>query len=102
MSFTGQEVNGNVYDDVHYRLTELKQQRDRIVNGKQIAYMTPSSVRLVIGTRVLAMFTEETKKQNHPYYPGIVGESPHIGNKYRFTYACFILIKIDQQFVSDI
>ncbi|XP_049824476.1 histone-lysine N-methyltransferase eggless isoform X2 [Aethina tumida] len=80
----GQEVNGNVYDDVHYRLTELKQQRDRIVNGKQIAYMTPSSVRLVIGTRVLAMFTEETKKQNHPYYPGIVGESPHIGNKYRY------------------
>ncbi|CAH0548832.1 unnamed protein product [Brassicogethes aeneus] len=79
------EHEGTIYAEQMYRLTELKQQKDRLVSGKQIAYMTPCAVRLSIGTRVLSVFKEDTKKtRTYPYYPGVVGEAPYDGNKYRY------------------
>lgn len=72
-----------------YKLIELKQQKERILNGKSLAYLTFSRVRLPVGTRVISVFKEinnvgETKKPRHdPYYAGVVAEQPFEGNKYR-------------------
>lgn len=85
----GSTYNGQTYETTHYRLIELKQQRERILTGKNMAYMTFSKVRLPVGTRVLSVFKElsnagDVKRPRHdPFYPGIVAEQPVEGNKYR-------------------
>lgn len=71
-----------------YKMVELKQQKERVLNGKNIAYLTFSKVRLPVGTRVISVFKElnnlENKRPKHdPYYAGIVAEQPFEGNKYR-------------------
>lgn len=54
-----------------------------------MAYMTPSKVRLPVGTRVISIFKEmsttgDIKKPRHdPLYAGIVAEQPVESNKYR-------------------
>ncbi|KAJ8953721.1 hypothetical protein NQ314_007331 [Rhamnusium bicolor] len=86
----GTAYNGQNYEIAHYKLVELKQQKERLLIGKNIAYMTFSKVRLPVGTRVISVFKElsnigETKKPRHdPYYAGIVAEQPFEGNKYRY------------------
>ncbi|KAK9874154.1 hypothetical protein WA026_002510 [Henosepilachna vigintioctopunctata] len=71
-----------------YKLIELKQQKERVVEGKSIAYIKCSSTRLRVGDRVIAVFKEismgETKKRSNPYYPGIVAEPPYEANKFRY------------------
>lgn len=71
-----------------YKVVELKQQRERVLIGKNLAYMNHSTVRLPVGTRVISMFKElnnigEKKTRHDPYYAGIVAEQPFIGNRWR-------------------
>ncbi|XP_074026625.1 histone-lysine N-methyltransferase eggless [Leptinotarsa decemlineata] len=86
----GTPHNGITYSTNFYRLIELKQQKERLLSGKSIAYLSFSKVRLPVGTRVISVFKEtnnmgETKKPRHdPYYAGIVGEQPFEGNKFRY------------------
>ncbi|XP_044762836.1 histone-lysine N-methyltransferase eggless isoform X2 [Coccinella septempunctata] len=69
-----------------YKLTELKQQRERVVGGKNIAYINPCPTRLRVGDRVIAGFKEGSgaNKKANPYYPGVVAEPPYEANKYRY------------------
>ncbi|XP_045465394.1 histone-lysine N-methyltransferase eggless isoform X2 [Harmonia axyridis] len=69
-----------------YKLTELKQQRERIIVGKNLAYFNACKTRLRVGERVIAVFkeTNEAKKRSNPYYPGVVAEPPYEANKYRY------------------
>lgn len=69
-----------------YKLTELKQQKERIVGGKNIAYISSCPTRLRVGDRVIAVFKEnsDVKKRSNPYYSGIVAEPPYEANKYRY------------------
>lgn len=71
-----------------YKVVELKQQRERVLIGKNLAYMSHSKVRLPVGTRVISLFKElnnlgEKKTRHDPYYAGIVAEQPFVGNKWR-------------------
>lgn len=70
-----------------YKVVELKQQRERILSGKSLAYMYHSKMRLPVGTRVISMFKELNSvgepKRHDPYYAGIVAEQPFVGNKWR-------------------
>uniref|UniRef100_A0A6P7FBF2 Histone-lysine N-methyltransferase eggless n=1 Tax=Diabrotica virgifera virgifera TaxID=50390 RepID=A0A6P7FBF2_DIAVI len=82
--------NGKVYPTTLYKLVELKQQKERLINGKYIAQLHHSRERLlIVGTRVISVFressTDEMKKsRTDPYYAGIVAEQPFEGNKYRY------------------
>ncbi|RZC42438.1 Pre-SET, SET, and/or MBD domain containing protein [Asbolus verrucosus] len=82
--------NGQPSTGTLYKVTELKQHKERIVDGKNIASMKHSKIRLETGTRVIAVFKEigptgEVRKARHdPYYPGIVAEPPVAQNKYRY------------------
>jgi histone-lysine N-methyltransferase SETDB1 len=74
-----------------YKVLELKQHKERFVDGKSIASMKHSRVRLETGTRVIAVFKEigsagevRKTKRHDPYYPGIVAEPPVAQNKYRY------------------
>ncbi|CAH1979497.1 unnamed protein product [Acanthoscelides obtectus] len=74
---------------VCYKMTELKQQKERFVNGRSVAYLNASKVRLPVGTRVISEFKETTgfgeKKPKHNlYYAGIVAEQPFEGNNFRY------------------
>lgn len=86
---SGTVVNGAPITTPHYKMLELKQHKERIVNGKTVASMKSSKIRLETGTRVIAAFKEvgttgEIKKPRHdPFYPGIVAEPPVAQNKYR-------------------
>ncbi|XP_044261529.1 histone-lysine N-methyltransferase eggless-like [Tribolium madens] len=86
---------GTVYNDqpcttTLYKMLELKQHKERVVDGKSIASMKHSTIRLETGTRVIAVFKEigptgEPRRMRHePYYPGIVAEPPVAQNKYRY------------------
>ncbi|CAG9830658.1 unnamed protein product [Diabrotica balteata] len=86
----GVSHNGEVYSTTLYKLVELKQQKERLINGKYIAQLHHSRNRLLpVGTRVISVFrecsTEGVKKpRTDPYYAGIVAEQPFEGNKYRY------------------
>ncbi|KAG5879504.1 hypothetical protein JTB14_004729 [Gonioctena quinquepunctata] len=87
----GTPHNGLTYSMDYYKLIELKQQKERLLNGKSIAYLSFSRVRLPVGTRVISVFKETgnimggTKKPRHdPYYAGIVAEQPFEGNRFRY------------------
>ncbi|KAL3271245.1 hypothetical protein HHI36_021737 [Cryptolaemus montrouzieri] len=71
-----------------YKLIELKQQKERAVEGKSIAYINAATTKLRVGDRVIAVFKENTlgeaKKRSNPYYPGIVAEPPYEANNYRY------------------
>ncbi|XP_050301921.1 histone-lysine N-methyltransferase eggless-like isoform X2 [Anthonomus grandis grandis] len=81
---------GQLYTELSYRLTELKQQKERIVTGKYLAYINPCRSRLTVGTRVLSVFKETNRipgtkiARSDPYYAGIVGENPVESNFYRY------------------
>lgn len=71
-----------------YKMIELKQQRERVLNGKNIAYMNHSKTLLPVGTRVISMFKElnnigDKKTRHDPYYAGIVAEQPVLTNNWR-------------------
>ncbi|XP_060533636.1 histone-lysine N-methyltransferase eggless isoform X2 [Cylas formicarius] len=82
--------NGQVWPATTYRLVELKQQRERLLSGKDVAYMTACKSRLAVGTRVISVFkdsnqlVEAKQPKSDPYYAGIVGEHPVESNKYRY------------------
>ncbi|XP_056637289.1 histone-lysine N-methyltransferase eggless [Diorhabda sublineata] len=86
----GSIYNGQSYMTTYYKLIELKQQKERIVSGKNIAWLHYCKYRLPVGTRVVSIFKEvgnvgEAKKpRNDPYYAGIVGEQPFEGNRFRY------------------
>ncbi|KAJ8917329.1 hypothetical protein NQ315_002351 [Exocentrus adspersus] len=86
----GTSYNGQTYDMTYYKLVELKQQKERLVTGKNMAYMAYSNVRLPVGTRVISVFKEmsnigEMKKTRlDPFYVGIVAEQPFEGNRFRY------------------
>ncbi|VEN47660.1 unnamed protein product [Callosobruchus maculatus] len=74
---------------VCYKMTELKQQKERFVNGRSVAYLKASKVRLPVGTRVVSVFKEtnafgEKKVKHDLYYAGIVAEQPFEGNNFRY------------------
>lgn len=79
-----------VWKTTHYKLTELKQQKERILSGKDIAYTAACKSRLGVGTRVISVFKSEhnspnvKKTRNDPFYAGVVGEHPVESNKYRY------------------
>lgn len=85
----GSLYNGSTYTTTHYKLVELKQQKERFITGKQMAYLNASKVRLPVGTRVISAFKEvransaKTPRLD-PYYAGVVAEQPFEGNKYRY------------------
>ncbi|XP_063236044.1 histone-lysine N-methyltransferase SETDB1-B isoform X2 [Bacillus rossius redtenbacheri] len=55
----------------------------KVVTGKQLAYPTPSPVRLNIGTRVIAVFVEEDYIKEC-YYAGVIAEPLKPTNNYRY------------------
>nr|CAH7718794.1 unnamed protein product [Callosobruchus chinensis] len=74
---------------IGYKMTELKQQKERFVNGRSVAYLKASKVRLPVGTRVISVFKEtnafgEKKVKHDLYYAGIVAEQPFEGNNFRY------------------
>ncbi|KAF7266513.1 hypothetical protein GWI33_020194 [Rhynchophorus ferrugineus] len=82
---------GQSYPETHYRLIELKQQKERIVCGKQLASVSSCKSRLSVGTRVISIFKSEVTNSPNvkrpridPYYAGVVGEHPVESNKYRY------------------
>lgn len=56
----------------------------RSVFGKFLAYYHPASVRLPVGTRVIAIFKEENDKgKSDKFYAGVIAEIPKSINKFR-------------------
>ncbi len=53
---------------------------------KYIAYSSPSSVQLDVGSRVIAQYMEETDGKLRPssFYAGVVAEYPRSLNQYRY------------------
>lgn len=63
-----------------------KQFSIKSVQGKHMAYPNPASVRLEVGTRVIAVFQDdESNNQNKggSYYSGLIAEPPKPNNRYR-------------------
>ncbi|CAH0395429.1 unnamed protein product [Bemisia tabaci] len=57
----------------------------RSVFGKFLAYYHPASVRLPVGTRVIAIFKEENDKgKSDKFYAGVIAEIPKSINKFRY------------------
>lgn len=59
------------------------------VPGRHLAYPNPAQVRLVVGTRVIAIFQEDdsnSQKQTKggSYYSGLIAEPPKSNNSYRY------------------
>lgn len=54
----------------------------KTVPGKQLAYSTPSPVRLPVGTRVIALFHDEGSTKES-FYAGVIAEPPKSMNDYR-------------------
>ena len=54
------------------------------LTGKQVAQAAVSSVRLIVGTRVIAVYQEEGSEEPGLFYPGVVGDTPSgkNGNRY--------------------
>uniref|UniRef100_A0AAR5Q5A7 SET domain-containing protein n=1 Tax=Dendroctonus ponderosae TaxID=77166 RepID=A0AAR5Q5A7_DENPD len=81
---------GQFYKRTHYRLVELKQQHERILEGKYVAYLGPCKSRLTVGSRVLSQFKETNavaqgkRPRAVPYYAGVVGEHPVENNHFRY------------------
>ncbi|XP_034249281.1 histone-lysine N-methyltransferase eggless isoform X2 [Thrips palmi] len=64
-----------------------KQFSIKTVQGKHMAYPNPASVRLEVGTRVIAVFQDdESNNQNKggSYYSGLIAEPPKPNNRYRY------------------
>ncbi|KAK7864464.1 hypothetical protein R5R35_011697 [Gryllus longicercus] len=78
------EVTGFSKSEFVYkvRFESRKSSTVKTVTGKQLAYSTPSPVRLPVGTRVIALFRDEWAKEC--YYAGIVAEPPKAVNKFRY------------------
>lgn len=55
----------------------------KVVNGKQMAYSKPSSVRYPVGTRVIALFRNSDGPAREAFYVGVVAEPPKHINKFR-------------------
>lgn len=58
----------------------------KCVSGKEIAYLTPASVLLEVGNRIIAAFKDITlpKNRRDQFYPGIIAEAPTPVNNYRY------------------
>lgn len=57
----------------------------KIISTKYIAYNNPPSVRLPVGTRVVAIFLQNPDSiTKNSFFPGIVGETLMKSNKYRY------------------
>lgn len=56
----------------------------KIVNGKQLAYAQPCPVRLDVGTRVIAVFKDETSLKRDSFFTGVVAEPLCHANSYRY------------------
>ena len=54
------------------------------LTGKQVAQAAVSSVRLQVGTRVIAIYQDEGSEEPGLFYPGVVGETPSMANKNRY------------------
>ncbi|CAG9770061.1 unnamed protein product [Ceutorhynchus assimilis] len=85
----GDKYKDHTFTAPHYRLVELKQQKERLIDGKLLAYMQSCGSRLVVGTRVIAKFKElnnsaQKQPKSDPYYAGVVGEHPCKSNAYRY------------------
>lgn len=56
----------------------------KCVNGRELAYAVPSSVRLEVGTRVIAVFMDETNAKKESYFTGVIAEPLEAMNHYRY------------------
>ncbi|GLV36651.1 eggless [Carabus blaptoides fortunei] len=56
----------------------------KIVHGKQLAYAHPCAVRLEVGTRVIAVFRDESSLKRDSYFTGVVAEPLCHANSYRY------------------
>ncbi|XP_044737579.1 histone-lysine N-methyltransferase eggless isoform X2 [Chrysoperla carnea] len=73
------------FENIHRRTTK---NMIKLITGKQLAYSTYADVRLPIGSRVIALFSEnENPKAQSNYYAGIVAEP--LSNTNRFRYLIF-------------
>lgn len=55
----------------------------KMVNGKELAYCTPSPVQLEVGTRVIAVFSDEANLRKDNYFAGVIAETLGTYNNYR-------------------
>jgi len=67
---------------VKFESTYRKSNNLKQVTGKQMAYTSPSPVRLPVGTRVIAIF-KDNDWSKESYYSGVIAEPPKSMNKYR-------------------
>ncbi|XP_026322572.1 uncharacterized protein LOC113232150 [Hyposmocoma kahamanoa] len=56
----------------------------KILSARCLAYAEPASVRLTIGTRVIALFKDKNTVLREAFYSGVVAEMPNPVNKYRY------------------
>lgn len=68
---------------VKFESTYRKSNYLKQVTGRQMAYASPSPVRLPVGTRVIAIF-KDNDWSKESYYSGVISEPPKSMNKYRY------------------
>lgn len=56
---------------------------EKLLTTKDVAYVTPSSVRFPVGSRVIANYSETSNRFLNNFYAGIIAEPPTLLNKFR-------------------
>ncbi|XP_077285961.1 SET domain bifurcated histone lysine methyltransferase eggless [Arctopsyche grandis] len=74
-----------VFSLLTVRFSSNLNQNLKQASGRQIAYSEPAKVRYPIGTRVIALFKDNTATmKKDAYYSGVIAESPTQLNKFRY------------------
>nr|CAD7392358.1 unnamed protein product [Timema cristinae] len=68
---------------VKFESTYRKSNPVKVVQGKQMAYPTPCPMRYHVGTRVIAIFSED-ERSKESFYAGVIAEPPKSMNKFRY------------------
>ncbi|QQP51286.1 Uncharacterized protein FKW44_012606 [Caligus rogercresseyi] len=66
-------------------LRNQARERMRVLHAKQLAYLDPAKVRLTVGTRVIAIYQDDSfLYKKGEFYSGVIAEPPKGTNKYRY------------------
>lgn len=82
--FTREDENGKKELAYKVKYEGNKNNQYKTVNAKQLSYSTPSDVRLEVGVRVIAVFTEETQVRKDSYFAGVIAEPMTAANGFRY------------------